>query len=309
MSSRRPLVVHREDRQGVAAFLAIAFGLAWLPFVAQASGAGAVGPVLMPFAPAVACIVVRRWVTAEGFGDSGLRWRPRLRQWPVYLMVLLWPVAAVPCSNGVAIALGRGGVGFSWPWGAATPSWSMLVVSIGLSILIVPVVLGEELGWRGYLQLRLFPTRPLTAALATGMLWGSWHYPLVISGGEPTSSRGLTLVALTVSTTTFSVFLGWVRSVTGDVWTTSAAHASNNVTADSLQRLSFSGHQAGALPDAALVPALVGEAFVWSATIGAGFLRGQRSFLPRHRLEPQRELLEPGPQAVLPGRGGYRASS
>src|SRR4051794_11144668 len=100
----------------------------------------------------------------------------------------------------------------------------MLAMWVGLSVLIVPVVLGEELGWRGYLQLRLFPGRPVTAALATGCLWGIWHYPLILSGGEPTGSTGLTLVALTVSTMTFSVFLGWVRSVTGSVWTTSAAH-------------------------------------------------------------------------------------
>jgi uncharacterized protein len=298
--------VPRGDGRGVSAFLAIAFGLAWLPFLAQAAGAGSLGPVLMPVAPAVACLVVRRWVSREGFGDTGLRWRPNLRQWPVYLLVLLWPVAAAVCNTGVALALGRGGTGFTWPWGAAAPSWSMLAAWVGLSVVVVPVVLGEELGWRGYLQLRLFPARPLTAALATGFLWGIWHYPLILSGGEPARSTGLTLVALTVSTMTFSVFLGWVRSVTGSVWTTSAAHASNNVTGDSLQRLSFTGHQDGVLPDDALVPALAGEALVWAATLGVGLLRGSRPSSDRETFQHQREVREPGSQAVFPGHGGHR---
>ena len=240
-----------------------------------------------------------------GVQDAGLRWRPRPQHWLVYVLVLLWPVAATVCSAGVALALGRGGPGFTWPWGAAAPSWSMLATWVGVSVLILPVVLGEELGWRGYLQLRLFPGRPVSAALATGLLWGIWHYPLILSGGEPTSSTAITLVALTVSTMTFSVFLGWVRSVTGSVWTTSAAHASNNVTGDSLQHLSFTGHQGGALPDAALVPALIGEALVWGATLGVGLLRRSRPSSGGKTLQLEREPLEPGSQAVLPGHRGH----
>lgn len=309
MTGRWPLAVRRGDGPAVSVFLAIAFGLAWLPFLAQATGAGAVGSVLMPVAPAVACIVVRRWVSREGFRDAGLRWRPRPQHWPVYVLVLLWPVAATICSAGVALALGRGGPGFTLPWGAAAPSWSMLAMWVGLSVLIVPVVLGEELGWRGYLQLRLFPGRPVTAALATGFLWGIWHYPLILSGGEPTGSTGLTLVGLTVSTMTFSLFLGWVRSVTGSVWTTSAAHASNNVTGDSLQRLSFTGHQNGALPDAAVVPALFGEALVWGAALGVGLLRRSHAFSGGETLQPKRELPEPGSQAVLRRHAGHRPGS
>jgi len=160
MTPPRSGVVRDGDSRAVSAFLAIAFGLAWLPFLAQAAGAGAVGPVLMPLAPAIACIVVRRWITGEGFGDSGLRWRPRAQHWPVYVLVLLWPVVATFCSTGVALAMGRDGSRFTWPWGAAAPSLPMVAAWVALSVLVAPVVLGEELGWRGYLQLRLFPARP-----------------------------------------------------------------------------------------------------------------------------------------------------
>jgi hypothetical protein len=79
---------------------------------------------------------------------------------------------------------------------------------------------------------------------------------------------------------TFSVFLGWIRSVTGTVWATSLAHSSNNVTNDGLQRLGFSGRQNGNLPDFAIVPCLVAEAMMWGIVIGSHALlraRHQRS--------------------------------
>ena len=302
------LAIRHGNRRGISAFLGLAFGLAWLPFLAQAAGAGGVGPVLMPVAPAVACIVVRRWVTREGFGDAGLRWRPRRQHWPVYLLVLLWPVAATFCSTGVALALGLAPPRFTWPWGAAAPNWSMLAVWVGMSILIAPLVLGEELGWRGYLQLRLFPARPLAAALATGFLWGIWHYPLILSQGEPTSSTGITLIAIPVATMTFSVFLGWVKTITGTVWTTSAAHASNNVTGDSLQRLSFTGRHDGALPDSALIPALVGEALVWGAVLGLDRLRRKWSTSSRtagrNAFQVGGQLRQPRSEAAGPAAPG-----
>ena len=259
-------MVHPGDGIPVATFLALAFGLAWLPFVAQFAGLGGVGPVLMPVAPAIACIVVRRWVTREGFADAGLR--PRLRHWAIYLVALAWPVGAVAFSIALAGALRLAAVGNPLAHPPAV-SWSMLAVWVGASILVAPIVLGEELGWRGYLQLRLFPQDPVAAALATGFLWGIWHYPLILAGGEPTSGTAVTLVALPVSTMTFSVFLGWMRSVTGSVWATSVAHASNNVTNDNLERVAFAGSEAGSLSAGAVVVSLVGEAVCWGAVIGA----------------------------------------
>ncbi|MDQ1674774.1 MAG: protease family protein [Nocardioidaceae bacterium] len=251
----------------VAAFLALAFGIAWLPFIAQITAMAAVGPALMPVAPAIACIVVRRWVTREGFSDVGLR--PRLRHWPIYLVALLWPVGAAVVTTLVTLTLGLAPTGYTVPWGASSPSWSMLLLWTVLSVVVSPLILGEELGWRGYLQVRLFPARPLAAALATGLIWGVWHYPLILSSGEPTSSIKLTLITLPVATMTLSVFLGWIRSVTGTVWATSLAHSSNNVTNDGLQRLGFSGRQDAILPDFAIVPCLVGEALTWGMVIAA----------------------------------------
>ena len=106
--STAPVAPPARDRavhpaRGGVAFLAIAFGLTWIPFLAIPLGLPSYGTLLMPFAPAIACFAVRKWVTREGFGDAGLR--PNLRRWPLYLVAVAWPFAAGLLSVLLALAL------------------------------------------------------------------------------------------------------------------------------------------------------------------------------------------------------------
>jgi uncharacterized protein len=107
--------------RGIPVFLAIAFGLAWAPFLPVLFGGTPVAVVFMPFAPAVACFVVRRWVTREGFSDAGLR--HRLRQgWRLYFIAALWPLLAAPVAVVLVINIGHGASpGMQLPWGMAPP--------------------------------------------------------------------------------------------------------------------------------------------------------------------------------------------
>ena len=88
----------RTRAKGVTAFLAIAFGLAWgwEALVHLALGWSLVNPLVqMPaaFAPAIAALVVRRWITREGFGDSGCGRPGATTSWPG------WPRSASPPSS------------------------------------------------------------------------------------------------------------------------------------------------------------------------------------------------------------------
>ena len=40
--------------------------------------------------------------------------------------------------------------------------------------------LGEEIGWRGWLWIRLQPYGQLVSILVSGVVWGIWHAPLVL---------------------------------------------------------------------------------------------------------------------------------
>src|SRR3712207_2843997 len=161
------------NRRGITAFLALAFGLAWLPFLPALVGGPAL-PILMPIAPAIAAFVVRRWVTREGFADAGLR--AGRRHWPLYLVALLWPLAVTPVRAFAALALDAAPAGFTFPWGVAVPSPLDLLSWVLISVAITPIIFGEEFGWRGYLQRRLFAAPPLRAAVATRLIWGVGHF-------------------------------------------------------------------------------------------------------------------------------------
>ena len=41
---------------------------------------------------------------------------------------------------------------------------------------------GEEIGWRGYLIKVLQGKKFLTVSLITGVIWGFWHFPLILNG-------------------------------------------------------------------------------------------------------------------------------
>ena len=62
-----------------------------------------------------------------------------------------------------------------------------LVVAFGLAVTGVPLsglamVFGEEYGWRGFLQDELVKLGKRRGVLVVGLVWGLWHFPVILSG-------------------------------------------------------------------------------------------------------------------------------
>jgi membrane protease YdiL (CAAX protease family) len=268
-------------RSGVRAFLAITFAVTWLPFLPAAFGGPAV-PLLMPFAPAIAAVVVRRWVTREGFSDLGLR--PHLRSaWPWLGLALAWPLAAIPLAVAVASVVGVGSPDLGRVDVPALLLWA------AASLLAAPIFLGEELGWRGYLQVRIWPGRPLLAAGATGVVWGVWHYPLWLTVLElPIAMFPLMTASMVVT----SVFLGWVSHRSGTVWAASLGHSTNNTFEASFGATAFTGSAANAwLPLGPSTVIVLAEAVVLLAAVlvGARTRAGRADSVDPFRRHPQHQ--------------------
>jgi membrane protease YdiL (CAAX protease family) len=259
-------------RRGVRAFLGLTFGLTWLPFLPVVLGGPAV-PLLMPFAPAIACVVVRRWVTREGFGDLGLR--PDLRRaGPWLALALLWPLLATPLAGVLAAAAGLDGFAID----AATVRDS--ACGPRAAVLAAPVFLGEELGWRGYLQTRILPGRPLGAAAVTGIVWGVWHYPLWLTVLD---LRLWLVLTMTGSLVVMSVFLGWVQLRSGTVWAPSLGHSANNTLEANLGSAVFAnGGGAFAVPPGPVAALVLAETCVLLGAVAVGSRR--RAAAPSERL-------------------------
>jgi hypothetical protein len=58
-------------------------------------------------------------------------------------------------------------------------------------------------------------------------------------------NRWVSLIFFTVAVTNASIFFGWLRLRTGDVWSASIAHGANNMTEDKWHRVAFTGESSG----------------------------------------------------------------
>jgi membrane protease YdiL (CAAX protease family) len=117
---------------------------------------------------------MRRFVNKEGVrGSLGA-----VRRWRWYAVALLVPAALVTAVLVLVAATGRGDF-------TAPHNW-LPVTYLGLALHAVTVgsllAFGEEYGWRGYLLPKLLPLGEIKAALIVGLIWGSWHVPILVAG-------------------------------------------------------------------------------------------------------------------------------
>jgi len=98
--------------------------------------------------------------------------------------------------------------------------------------MLIPIFagLGEELGWRGFLQTHLSALPPARKYLLTGVIWSVWHWPLILFTDYASSPHPYVSVALfTLGTVGMSVLLGYLRDRSGSVWPAAVMHGSHNM--------------------------------------------------------------------------------
>lgn len=178
-------------------------------------------PFPLVWCPGIAALIVRTLISREWFADSGfaLNWKSK---WPYYVMAGIFPaVIAVVAVNIFPTAI------FILPtWlQLATDLNSPLLRSFALfaqlaafSVIMTGVMLGQEFGWRGYLQPRLFRGNPLLAAVATGLIWSLWLILITWRAYRLPSLASSELYQIPLVTITLSIVLGWMREKTGSLW-------------------------------------------------------------------------------------------
>lgn len=88
------------------------------------------------------------------------------------------------------------------------------------------LILGQELGWRGFLQNRLMRAHIPEPLIATGLIWAIWHWPLILFLDFSTSPMPwLSVLLFTVQTVSFAVILGWLREFSKSIVPPVLAHA------------------------------------------------------------------------------------
>jgi membrane protease YdiL (CAAX protease family) len=211
MSSVRAFVARHE----LVAFYLLACALTWtLASLVQVSF---LFVLLGLFGPAVAALVAS-FITG-GFAGARELLR-RVMIWRVgvkwYAAVIAIPVLHVLATLALERTLGR-------------PAPSDLGDFSTTSLILGVLVVGEELGWRGYLLPRLLDRyNALTASLIVGVMWGVWHLAIFVTPAFPHSERSFALFLIT--TTVYSVWFTWLYLRTrGSVLLATLFHTSLNL--------------------------------------------------------------------------------
>ncbi|MER5971322.1 CPBP family intramembrane glutamic endopeptidase [Streptomyces sp. NPDC002055] len=218
----------------MTAFLIISFAgtWLWLLFARTVLGLSPLNPLLqLPgfCMPGIAAVVVRRWITKEGFADAGLGLRLKAAR-RYYAAALLGPPLLAAATLALAAVLGLWHPDLSGPGGI--PGVKELATVLGLmavALILTPVYAGEEFGWTSYLRPRLFGGRTAPSIVVTGLIWAVWHFPLAFIGYVEFSNVLIGLVVWTLAFQLQEIILMWLYMRSGSVWVASLAHAGNNM--------------------------------------------------------------------------------
>lgn len=233
MSDRRAV-----DWTSVALFLVLAFGTSWLVWMAMyLLGLPWWTYFFASWGPGAAAVIVRV-VRREGFADSGLfrlgKGRAAMAAYTVALLLI--PFAAMS-STALGVSAGAFELRLDADGGLISPNRIVLLVTenfglagLLLSFVVLPLIplvdLGEELGWRDYLVVRLMPAGTVPALLISGVVWAVWHLPFNLILGYNKGAEGFPLFALDI--VLFGALLGYLRIRSGTVWPCAILHTAYN---------------------------------------------------------------------------------
>ncbi len=111
-------------------------------------------------------------------------------------------------------------------------------------ILAIVIAFGEEYGWRGYLQTELFKLGRVRGVFLLGVIWGIWHWPLILMGYNYPSYPLLGLLLMTLYTIGLAIVLGYAVLRSGSVLLAAYLHALNNQVLNFFVALGFAPHDA-----------------------------------------------------------------
>lgn len=250
--------INKVDWKRISIYIAFAFGIAWLAALAiQLTGGLKESPYSLVIlavgymgAPAAANILTRL-VTREGWQDLYLR--PKFKQGWIYWLIC-WIAPALFTFLGMVVffailpqyfdpslttlqTMMEESAASSGQTLPAMDPWVIVISQTITALLIAPIInalpiLGEEFGWRAYLQPKLMPLGGRQAMLWMGLVWGLWHAPIIAMGHnyglDYPGAPWLGILAMIWTMFILGTFLGWAALRAGSVWPAVIGHGAFN---------------------------------------------------------------------------------
>jgi len=215
------------------AFLGLTFAISWLPLVPTMWDAALpLAPLLFLFGPVASAIICSLiFEPGQRLEALGLRFRPNI--W--WLVALLTPLALGVIAAAANLALA--GQDFlevhNWqialaalgdiPQARYVPSaWALLPVCILLALIF------EEPAWRGYLYHIWRDLGFWRSSSAVGIVWGVWHWPMLLLGVTGAHVGVPELLEFTVATLVLAAYATLLRDRSGSVIAVAIAHGAWN---------------------------------------------------------------------------------
>lgn len=209
----------------LATFLLLTLGLStgFYIFFAHAktlSVAGGLFVGMLMWCPGVSALITRL-IFQRNVRGEGWAWAPSRYELAGYLL----PIAYAACAYAAVWIFDFGRVDLGR---FKTNPLTFLTMGLALNLAFA---LGEELGWRGFLVPKLAERFSFaTTAFVSGIIWASWHMPLIIfadyNGGTPTL---YSIACFAVMVVGISFPFAWLRLRSGSVWPVAILHASHNL--------------------------------------------------------------------------------
>ncbi|PFJ39682.1 CPBP family intramembrane metalloprotease domain-containing protein, partial [Bacillus cereus] len=228
--------------------------------------------VVYMFTPALSSILTRI-ILKEGFKDVSFS-LGNLKIWKGIGFALLIPM--IICGITYSIAWLSGIAGFQHPEGGmlepiynmlglqyvtAPFSFIYLVVLSGIfgSLLNLIPVLGEEMGWRGYMLTRLVDAEFSRPILISGLIWATWHVPIVIAGLYVDGpSVVLSVLGIYLCIVPFGYITAYLRLITGSIWPSVIIHTTWNAIIQGPFDRASTGYQTGIwIGESGLITAII----------------------------------------------------
>lgn len=259
-----------KEKQGFGLYFLFAFGLAWLLQVYASlllirDGNAVAYQTLLAvsmFCPLAAVLLVKKVFLHQ---PTGIGWKAqgKRRYW---LTAWFAPAAFTVLAAVLYFAVFPSRLDLSCSWlvtayggemDAATLRSQLGVSNVSyilqtglFAITLAPPInmffaLGEEAGWRGYMMPCLKERFGLlNGRLLGGVIWGVWHWPIMLLTGYEygTSYLGapvLGLVVWCVVCFALNTLLDWFYEKTGCIWVPAVAHGAFNAIASIAQVLTY----------------------------------------------------------------------
>lgn len=199
---------------------------------------GQATPLMMSvgLATIVTCVIRKR-----SLANLGWQWGEWKYQWMSYLLpifiaflayLLIWFVGFGDFYNAEFLLEQKQKYNLA-DWSDTSIFLFHFLLIATLSFLVsFPSILGEELGWRGFLVPELSKFMSFTGvAVFSGLIWSVWHWPLIIKGlyGNDVTPLYYQLFIFTLFITSTGVIMAYLRLKSGSLWTAVIYHASSNI--------------------------------------------------------------------------------